>query len=643
MGATYRSLLSMNFPFATKIYTSVSSKQDMYSWYMLKYCFACMNRLDKFFYQAECNWRAGLLLLCLLYLSCCGTALAASAISKDTEKEKKSDPVEVTIIAPSTAKKLLEKYITPPAKPFKDEISQAAYARKIKQESTELLATEGYFTPEIEFNERENNKAYELRVTPGPRTRVAAVSIEFQGNLAADEPEQHIRVEQLRAGWTLKPGKVFRSARWEDAKSALLSNVADRDYATARIVESYARVDPDTAQATLSIIIDSGPAFRYGELQITGLERYQPDVIQNSMPFRPGDPYRRDQLLAFQVALQNSQLFNSAAVTIKPDPALHEAVPVIVILTEAKSKHVGAGIGYSSNNGARGEINYQDYNFLGRAWNLGSLLRLEQKRQTFSARVDTLPDANRYRYSSGVRVEKTDIKNLKTFNQRVDFSRIRTTAHSILKVGVNWQREEREPSGAPNTVNETLALDSWYRYHDIDDPVNVHSGFVSEVRLGGGSSYVLSDRNFVRSYLRHQQWFPVGRRDTLYFRAEAGYTLASSRQGIPQEYLFRAGGIQSIRGYDFLSLGVREGNAIVGGRVVATGTAEYVHWFSNDWGGAAFVDAGDAADRWEDFKLALGYGVGARWRSPAGPFALDLARRHDTGTLRVHFSIAVAF
>lgn len=634
----------MNFASATEVCTGTSTKWSLH----LRHTFKCYHDHVKWsgrvLGRTWHRWPAVLLSCCMLYLLWCGTVLAASA----DEKEKKPDPVDVTITAPASIKKLLEKHMTLPAKPFRDEIDQAAYARKIRQESIELLATEGYFTPEIEFDEKKGNgkakaKAYELRITPGPRTRVAAVTIEFQGALAADEPAYRARAEQLRAEWPLTPGKVFRSARWEDAKSALLSSIANRDFATARIVESQAKVDPDTAQATLSITIDSGPAFRYGELQITGLERYKPDVVQNSVPFRPGDPYRREQLLAFQAALQNSQLFNAAAVTVKPDPMQHEAVPVIVTLTEAQSKHIGAGLGYSSNNGARGEVNYRDYNFLGRAWNLSSLLRLEQKRQTFSTRVDTLPDANHFQYSSGVRVERTDIKNLQTFNQRVDFSRIRTTANSILQVGVNWQREQREPSGAPKTTNETLALDLWYRYHDIDDPVNVRRGFVSEVRLGGGSSYVLSDQDFIRSYLRHQHWLPIGRRDTLYFRAEAGYTLASSRQGIPQEYLFRAGGIQSIRGYDFLSLGVREGDAIVGGRVLATGTAEYVHWLTNDWGAAVFTDVGDAADSLKQFDLAIGYGIGARWRSPAGPFALDLARRHDTGTLRLHFSIAVAF
>ncbi len=585
--------------------------------------------------------RAVLLLLwCLSYLSYHGTVLAAST----PEKKEETAPVEITIAAPSSVKKLVEKYITPPEKPFADETSQAVYTRNIKREMTGLLATEGYFTPEVEFEKKgASGKAYELRITPGPRTRVAEVSIEFQGDLATDTPEHRLRIAQLRTDWPLTPGKVFRSAQWEDAKSALLSSVADKDYATARIVDSQAKIDTDTAQATLIVIIDSGPAFRFGELQITGLERYKPDIIENNLPFRSGDPYRRDQLLAFQAALQNSPLFNSAAVTVDPNPDLHEAVPVVVTLTEAQTKHIGVGVGYSSNNGARGEINYRDYNFLRRAWSLTSLLRLEQRRQTFAARVDTLPDANRYHYTFGARVEMTDIKNLKTFNQRVDFSRIRTTANSIMQAGINWQREEREPAGAPNTVNETLALDFWYRYHDVNDPVYVRKGFVSDIRLGGGSSYVLSERDFIRSYVRHQHWFPIGQRDTLYFRAEAGYTLASSRLGIPQEYLFRAGGIQSIRGYDFLSLGVREGNAIVGGRVMATGTAEYVRWFTDDWGAAVFADVGDAEDSWKKFNLSLGYGAGVRWRSPAGPFALDLARRHDTGTLRLHFSIAVAF
>jgi translocation and assembly module TamA len=44
---------------------------------------------------------------------------------------------------------------------------------------------------------------------------------------------------------------------------------------------------------------------------------------------------------------------------------------------------------------------------------------------------------------------------------------------------------------------------------------------------------------------------------------------ASSREGIPTENLFRTGGTHTVRGYSYLSLGVPEGGAIVGGRVMA--------------------------------------------------------------------------
>ncbi len=582
------------------------------------------------------------LLIALLILTVSLASFTAFAASTTRSDNNVSVPA-ITIDAPKRIRKLIKKYIEFPKKPFLNTAKQASFQRRVKQEITELLQTEGYFTSEIHFDQEGKEAIYHLKIIPGPRTQVSTVSLEFKGALADEIPENAARRNELRAAWPFTPGKIFKNARWEDAKSALLTSVMEKDYAAARIESSEARINPDQAQAELSVVIDSGPAFRFGELQVEGLQRYPLALLQQRAGFQRGDSYNREQLLAFQTALQSSPLFNSVDVNINPDPSLSQIVPVSIILTEAQSKRVGVGLGFSSNNGARGEINYQDLNFLQRAWQLNSLLRLEQKRQTFSARVDTPPDTNQYRYTSGVRITHTDIKNLETFSQRADFSRIRITPHSTLQYGINWQREDRQPAGAPNTTVKALVLDLWWRYLNVDNPVHVRNGHVSDIRFGGGTDYVLSDRNFLRSYARHMRWWGIGKRDVLHIRTEAGYTLASDRSGIPQEYLFRAGGIQSIRGYDFLSLGVREGNAIVGGRAMATATVEYVRWLTENWGAAVFADAGDAADSAKKLKLNLGYGAGVRWRSPAGPFALDLARRHDTGTLRVHFSISVAF
>ena len=112
-----------------------------------------------------------------------------------------------------------------------------------------------------------------------------------------------------------------------------------------------------------------------------------------------------------------------------------------------------------------------------------------------------------------------------------------------------------------------------------------------QAQIGGGSRAALSDQNFVRVHSRIQHYVPLGRRDTLTLRGEIGYTLADSRQRIPQDYLFRTGGAGTVRGYAYQSLGIKEGRATVGGRYLAIASAEVTHWLDEDWGIAAFVDA----------------------------------------------------
>jgi len=72
-------------------------------------------------------------------------------------------------------------------------------------------------------------------------------------------------------------------------------------------------------------------------------------------------------------------------------------------------------------------------------------------------------------------------------------------------------------------------------------------------------------------------------------------------------------------------------------------SAEYVRWLWGDWGGAVFVDVGDASDHLFSQPLARGYGLGVRYRTLAGPVALDVAWADRTHGARVHFSVAIAF
>lgn len=583
-------------------------------------------------------------LLLLLTITFANQSASAQSILEQLTQPlfNKKNLSNVTLSAPSSINALLQEHFELPHEPLVDEASKHVFLRRAKREVGELLATEGYFSPTVTLT-RKLSEDFEIVVQPGARTLVSEVTIEFRGELTANTSAQQKQIQQLREAWPLKTGKPFRSQDWEEAKAKLLSDTKQNDYAAAEIIDSKAIVDRENKHAQLIVVVDSGPAFYFGKLIVTGLKRYQNTKIENFAPFKPGDPYRRELLFSFQESLQKVPNFSSVTVSINPDRSLHKAAPILVQLSEKKSKSIALGAGYSSNNGGRGEINFQNYNFLDRALNLSSTLRLEQKQQTFFAGIDTLPNQDHIHYSLGSRLQLTDIAGLETINQSTNFTRRYVTKTTQHQIGLSWQQEKRIPSSGIRENNEALVIDWQWRKNKVDNPLNIRQGSISEIRIGGASQQVLSDQTFLRTYARQQFWWPIGNRDVLFLRGEAGYTLAESRFGIPQEYLFRAGGINSVRGYDFLSLGVHEGNAIVGGRTMATGTIEYTHWLLDKWGGAVFTDVGNAADSWKEFNPVVGYGVGLRWRSPVGPLTLDLARGQKTGLFRLHFSIAVAF
>jgi len=115
---------------------------------------------------------------------------------------------------------------------------------------------------------------------------------------------------------------------------------------------------------------------------------------------------------------------------------------------------------------------------------------------------------------------------------------------------------------------------------------------------------------------------------------------------VPDSQRFRAGGDDSVRGYAYRSLGPVVNGAVASGNVVFTASAEIARPISERlpslWG-AAFIDAGRAADRWSDLDPAVGYGVGLRWRSPVGPLRIDYAWGQELHKGRLHLSVGIAF
>lgn len=544
--------------------------------------------------------------------------------------------------APEEVFALLDQYLPEPEQAFvdDDESARLGLVRRLREAARALLATEGYFSPQVTL---EPGSPPVLKVEPGVRTRVTAVDIDFRGELA-EKPAFQPEVERFKRRWGLKVDEPFRDQAWSEAKERLLQRVQARHFAAARLTESQADIDPEQARAALRVQLDSGPAYRLGPLEIDGLQDYAPWLIERFSPLQPGEAYSLERLQALQAALQATPYFSYVDVSADPGAAQGDLLPVRVVVQEAKPKRFSMGVGYSTNTGGRLDTGWRDANWLGRAWLLNANLRLEQRQRAAVADVFLPPEAGGRRNSVGAIAESSHISGLAIRRQAIGVASATRQGDIERRLGLSLQGETSQSDGAERSHKQALALDWQWTRRKVDNVLNPRDGHSLSVRLSAASRFALSDADFVRSWARVAWWHPFGRRDILNLRAEAGYTVAKSRLDVPQEFLFRAGGAQSVRGYDYLSLGVREGQAVVGGRYLSTATVEFTHWLAaSAWGAAGFVDVGDAGDQLSKLRAKLGSGVGARWRSPAGPLALDLAYGWQARRVRAHLSIALAF
>ncbi|HEX7156023.1 MAG TPA: BamA/TamA family outer membrane protein [Burkholderiaceae bacterium] len=551
--------------------------------------------------------------------------------------------------------------------------------RRVRQTAAEVLRTEGYFDAKLTVEADSDGRArYRIRVEPGTPAKVTAVELSFRGTIES-RPQ---RIEELRRSWEMPVGRRFRDTDWSSAKTRLLQRLRERDYAAARLVDSQARVDPAEGTVALLVELDSGPAFTLGDLQVSGLHRYALALVQRYNSFERGSPFDADRLLEFQRRLQQSGYFGSVVVDVDPDPQHAELAPIRVDVAEAKTRRVSLGPGYSTNVGPRAEATYRQALIFGSPDTLQSGVGYDKTRSVAYSDLYLPPKPNGALDSIGALTEHTDINNVLTRRWAVGVARTLTRTGSPqaespdlphadaaapsaslpaaaptydTHFDINLQHENRRYNGAgsppPSTIDVVSTTLAWTR-RTVDHVTDPTRGDILTLSGTYGVRRApvinLVNASFVRGYTRYLRYVPLGRDDQWIVRGEVGYIIADTLDDVPSEFLFRAGGVGSVRGFPYLVLGEQQGSATLGSRGLLTLSNEFVHWLTPQWGAALFYDAGDAGNHMHLTGLARGFGAGARWRTLAGPLALDLAYGERTpeglgGRWRVHFAVAIAF
>ena len=163
-----------------------------------------------------------------------------------------------------------------------------------------------------------------------------------------------------------------------------------------------------------------------------------------------------------------------------------------------------------------------------------------------------------------------------------------------------------------------------------------------------------TDRNFLKGRLTTNRYLQLSfaPRFVLAARASVGALGGVSRDDVPADERFYAGGGGSIRGIGFQLAGpLDDDDKPLGGRSLVEGSVELRTRFENNFGLALFLDAGTVdTSVFPSFEERVLFGAGPSFRyfTPVGPIRFDIGfplnpRKGVDSAYQLYFSIGQSF
>ncbi|MEI7036595.1 outer membrane protein assembly factor [Fulvimonas yonginensis] len=467
-----------------------------------------------------------------------------------------------------------------------------------------------------------------LRVSPGEPVRISDVQVTLD--------EEALAVPAIRgaerAVERLK-GKPLDHGAYEKARDGVSAALTAHGFLGAKLAVHEVAVTRADRSAVVRLAWQAGPRYRFGQVHFEG-SQFEPGFLQRYVPFERGEYFDQSDLLRLQEALNGADYF--AVVNVQPD--VHDAsrtVDVAVQLQPAKRSVYTGGpfIGTDTGFGVRAGLERRWINARGHKWR--NELVLAQRLKTLSSLYSIpLPGSNQRSLNFGVNFRDADTvtsqsRTLELVGNETEqwHGWTRTVgAHALIGTFTVGKRGN-EPDNAPGIEHGrsqlVFAEASLSKKHG-DNPTFVRYGWSLDVYARSTAGTLLSDTRFSQLAADAKWIRAFAGRNRLILRGSAGVTWTGDFSALPPQLRFFAGGDRSVRGYGYQAIGPRNAyDRVIGGRNLLVASTEVEHYFTRQWGMAAFVDAGNAFNGF-DYRPRLGAGLGVRWLSPVGMIRVDV-------------------
>jgi outer membrane protein insertion porin family len=195
-----------------------------------------------------------------------------------------------------------------------------------------------------------------FKIEEGQQYRVGSVN--FQSSIAS------LDGNTLRNFSQVNVGSLYNAEALEKSVEDMQIEASRRGYAFA-IVRPRGDRNFEAHTVTITFAIDEGPRTYIERINIRGNTRTRDYVIRREFDIAEGDAYNRALVDRAERRLKNLDFFKSVKITTEPGSS-SDRIILVVDLEEKSTGDFSVSGGYSTTDGALGEVSISERNFLGR-------------------------------------------------------------------------------------------------------------------------------------------------------------------------------------------------------------------------------------------------------------------------------------
>jgi len=489
--------------------------------------------------------------------------------------------------------------------------------------------------PEITYD-KDKGLTITISITEGKRYKVGEVK--FEGDIIKPEAELLSQVK-------INKQEYFSNEVLYNDKDILKNIYANEGYAYT-VITPITTEDDETLKVNTTFNIDKRKKVRIERINIKGNSNTRDKVIRRELKLVEGDYFSGTKLEKSKSNLTRLTYLSEPDIKTK-DGSSDDLMVLDVEVTDKTTGTFSVGVGYSSYDKLMGMASISMDNLFGKG-----------QSTDFSVNI-------------GSRTKEYSLK----FTEPWLFDKPVSGTTSIYKWSTDYDDYTKDSKGGTIGVGFLLGIDDYTRgsiaySYDNAYVTSIYSSYSpilqemlgenvkSSITTGIGrdsrdelwttskgsvnsltleySGGVLGGSSYFNKISAVSAWyFPIWLNHVILVKGSAGYVEQRSGGKLPSYEKFMLGGIDSVRGYDALSISPKDTATgySIGGEKMWLGNVEYRVPILKKQGviGLVFFDAGNAFKQDESWRLRAkrSVGFGIRWLSPMGPLRLEYGIKLD--------------